>query len=177
MCCGGVVVEPPASPNLKEALYCRSVIVLMNEAAGGRSANNSLSDCFFPRDIAQILSQTSRGPLTNLSEASHKPLGDLSQTSRRPLTNLSEASHKPLGDLSQTSRRPLTNLSEASHKPLGDLSQTSRRPLGDLSQTSSRPLTNLSETSHKPLRNPSETSRRLLYGNAVEEVRWRCLIA
>ena len=53
MCCGGVVVEPPASPSLKEALYCWSVLVLMNEAAGGRSANNSLSDCFFPRDIAQ----------------------------------------------------------------------------------------------------------------------------
>ena len=46
MCCGGVVVEPPASPNLKEALYCWSVIVLMNEAAGGRS--------FIPRDIAKI---------------------------------------------------------------------------------------------------------------------------
>ena len=82
------------------------------------------------------LSQTSRRPLTNLSQTSR----NLSETSHKPLTNLSE----PLGDLShnprETSHKPLTNLSE----PLGDLSQTS--------QTSQ----NLSETSHKPLTNLSE---------------------
>ena len=85
--------------------------------------------------IGQILYQLS----TILIIIMHTYIMDLLWASRWPLTNLSQISHKPLGD----SREPLASLSWTFHEPFANLLWIPCEYLKNLSQTCHESFTNL----------------------------------